>query len=71
MHIPTFKILTIRQVWQLIQQGDYAFSFDLKHAYLHIPIVKHHCHFYILFGHTNLISGRFCHLGLLQPLGFY
>ena len=33
---------TIRQVWQLIQQGDYAFSVDLKGADLHIPIVKHH-----------------------------
>ena len=29
----------IRQVWQLIQQGDYACSIDLKDAYLHIPIV--------------------------------
>ena len=36
MHIPTFKMPTIRQVWQLIQQGDYALSTDLKDAYLHI-----------------------------------
>ena len=33
---------TIKQVWQLIQQGDYAVSINLKDAYLHIPIVKHH-----------------------------
>ena len=26
MHIPTFKTTTIRQVWQLIQQGYYTFS---------------------------------------------
>ena len=32
-------------MWQLIQQGDYAFSIDLQDAYLHVPIVKHHCHF--------------------------
>ena len=42
MHIPTYKILAIRKVGQLSQQGDYAFSIDLKVAYLHIPIVKHH-----------------------------
>ena len=45
MHIPTFKIPTVRKVGQLIQQGDFAFSIDLKDAYLHIPIVKHHHHF--------------------------
>ena len=45
LDIPTFKMHTIRQVQQLIQQGNYAFSIDLKDAYLHIPIVKHQCHF--------------------------
>ena len=29
IHIPAFKITTIRQSWQLIQQGNYAFSVDL------------------------------------------
>ena len=29
---------TIKQIWQCMQQGDYAFSVDLKDAYLHIPI---------------------------------
>ena len=45
---------TIREVWHLIQQGDYAFSIDLKVAYLQIPIVKHYHHFYGLLGNTNL-----------------
>ena len=45
MHIPSFKMPTLKNVWQLIQQGDFAFSLDLQDAYLHIPIVKHHCHF--------------------------
>ena len=31
---------TIRQVWQLIQHGDYALSIDIKDDYLHIPVVK-------------------------------
>ena len=61
---------TLENVWQLIQQGDFAFSIDLQDAYLHVPIVKHHCHFYILFGIMCLISGRFYTLGLPQPLGF-
>ena len=45
MHIPSFKLSTIRHVWQLIQHSDYAFSIDLQDAYLCIPIVKHHHHF--------------------------
>ena len=49
MDIPTFKMSTIRQVWQLIQQGDYAFSIDPMDAYLHIPIVKHHHYLLHLF----------------------
>ena len=38
-------MLTFKHVWQHIQHGDYAFSIDLQDAYLHIPVVKHHCHF--------------------------
>ena len=45
MHIPSFKMPTLKNVWQLIQQGDFAFSIDLQDAYLHVPIVKHHHHF--------------------------
>ena len=46
MHIPSFKMPTFKHVWQLIQHGDYAFSIDLQDAYLHVPIVKHHHHFF-------------------------
>ena len=45
MHISSFKMPTLKHVWQLIQHGDYAFSIDLQDAYLHVPIVKHHHHF--------------------------
>ena len=45
MHMPSYKMPTIRHVWQFIQHGDYTFSIDLQDAYLHIPIVKHHHHF--------------------------
>ena len=70
MHIPSFKMPTLKTVWQLIQQGDYAFSIDLQDAYLHVPIVKHHRQFYVLFGIMCLISGGFYLLDLPQPLGF-
>ena len=44
MHIPSFKMPTLKDVQQLVQHGDYAFSIDLRITYLHIPIVKHdHC----------------------------
>ena len=45
MHIPSFKMPSLKHIWQLIQHGDYAFSIDLQDAYLHVPIVKHHHHF--------------------------
>ena len=45
MHIPSFQMPTLKNVWQLIQQGDFAFSIDLQDAFLHIPIIKHHHHF--------------------------
>ena len=45
MHVPSFKMSTIRHDQKLIQHGDYAFSIDLQVAYLHIPIVKYHHHF--------------------------
>ena len=45
IHIPSFKMPTLKHVQQLLQHGDYAFSIDLHNACLHVPIVKHHCHF--------------------------
>ena len=36
-------MLTIREVWQLIQQGDCAFSDDIKGTYLITPTIE--CHF--------------------------
>ena len=64
MHIPAFKMPNIRQEWWVFQQGKYAFSIDLKDAYLDVPIVKHHHQF------LHCIHGRFFHLGWLWPLWF-
>ena len=52
MHIPSFKMPTLKHVWQLIQQSYYAFSIDLQDAYLHVPIVKHHHHFLFYVWHN-------------------
>ena len=41
VHIPSFKMPTIRQVWQLIQHSDYAFSIDLKHHHNFLHFVWH------------------------------
>ena len=47
-----FKMPTMRQVLQCIQQNDYAFSIDVRDTYLHIPIVKQHrCCFTVCFQH--------------------
>ena len=63
---------TLKHVWQqLIQHGDYAFSIDLQDAYLHIPIVKHHCHCFLHFVWCNVpYQWKVYLLGLPQPLGF-
>ena len=45
LNIPSFTMPTIKHVRQLIRHVDYAFFIDLQDAYLHIPFVKHHCHF--------------------------
>ena len=46
MQILTFKVPAIRQVWEFILLGDYAFSFDQRGACMHIPAAKHH-HFLV------------------------
>ena len=56
---------TIRQVWQLIQQGDYAFSIDTKNIYVHIPIAKYYHHFLQFVWLHNHYQEIFYHLGWL------
>ena len=69
MYISTFKMLTIRQIWQCIQKG-YPFLLISRvlictFLFLSITII-----IYILFGKINLTSRKFCHLHWPQPLGF-
>ena len=53
LHIPSFKMCTIRHVLQVIQLGNYAFSIDLQDAFPHIPIAKHH-HYFLQFVWHNM-----------------
>ena len=69
MHIPSFKMLTLKTVWQLIQQGDFAFSIDLQDAYLHIPIVKHQINFLCFVWCNVPYPWKVLPFGLAQPLG--
>ena len=64
MHIPSFKMPTLKTVWQLIQQVDYAFSIDLQDAYLHVPIVKHHHQFLHFVWHNVPYQWRVLPFGL-------
>ena len=62
---------TISHVWKLIQCGDYAFSIDLRDAYLLIPIVKHHCNFLQFVGRIHYISRKFYFFGLATAPRFF
>ena len=64
LHIPSFKMPTIKHVWQLIQHGNYAFSIDLQDAYLNTPIVKHGHHFLQVVWHNMPYQWKVLHFGL-------
>ena len=64
MHTPSFKMPTLKHVWQLIQHGYYAFSIDLQDAYLHVPIVKHHHHFLHFVWHNGPYQWKVLPFGL-------
>ena len=70
MNIPSFKMPTLKTVWQLIQQGHYAFSIIFRMLIYMFPLLSIITGFYILFGVMCLISGGFYLLDLPQPLGF-
>ena len=68
----TFKMPTIKQTWQLIEQGYTILLSPLTLRmftciFLMWSIIIIFCN---LFGKTNFINGLFCHLGLLHPLRF-
>ena len=62
MYIPTFKIPTIKHIWQLIQQGDYGFSVNCKDVYLHIQLLNIIITLCTLFGRIHLMNGKLCRL---------
>ena len=70
MHIPSFKMPTLKNVWHLIQQDDFSFPLIYRMLIYMFPLLSIIITFYVLFGVMCLISGRFYPLGLPQPLGF-
>ena len=64
MHIPSFKMPSLKNIWQLIWQDDFAFSIDLQDAYLHVPIVKHHHHFLCFVWHNVSYQWKVLPFGL-------
>ena len=70
MHMASFRMLTVKHVKQLIQQGDYAFSIDLKDAYLHISIVKNQSFFLQLDWQNKPYQWEVLPLELIMVSGF-
>ena len=68
MHTPTFKMPIVRQVWQLIQHGDYAFSINLRDTYLPIPNFEQHFDFLHFLRQHKLNQLKFLPLGLVTAL---
>ena len=62
---------TLKNVRQLIQQGDFDFSIDLQDASLHIPIVKHHCHFLHFVWHNVPYQWKVLPFGLATAPGVF
>ena len=71
MHILSFKMPTLKTIWQLIQQGNFAFPLIYRMLIYIFPLLSIIIVFYVLFGVMCLISGRFYPLGLPQLLGFF
>ena len=70
LHLPSFKMPTIRHVWQLLQHVimlSPLTTWMLIYIFLLLIII---IIFYNLFGTICHITGRFYLLGWLQPLGF-
>uniref|UniRef100_A0A803J3K6 Reverse transcriptase domain-containing protein n=1 Tax=Xenopus tropicalis TaxID=8364 RepID=A0A803J3K6_XENTR len=55
LHVPSFKMESLRSVISNVEKGDFFTSIDLKDAYLHIPIHVDHQHTSV---HTNTRGTR-------------
>ena len=63
MHIATLKVLTIRQVWECIQQGDYV-SFFIVRILISLFLLLSIIMFYGLCSSVNLIHWKVLLFGL-------
>ena len=71
MHIPSFKMPSLKNIWQLIQQGDFSFSIVLQDAYLYVPIVKHHQCFLCFVWHNVPYQWKVLPFGLSTAPRFF
>ena len=70
MHLPTFEMPTIRQIWPPLFNKAIMLFLLIKDAYVYIPTASIIIILYGLFGNISLISGRFCHFRWLWFLPF-
>ena len=70
MHITSFKMPTLKNIWHLSSRVILFFPLIYRMLIYIFPLLSIIMGFYILFGIMCLISGRFYPLGLPQPLGF-
>ena len=70
MHIPSFKMPTLKTYGSLSSRVILLFPLIYKMLIYMFPLLNIIVIFYVLFGTMCLISGKFYLLGLPQPLGF-
>ena len=70
MHIPSFKMTTIKMYGSLSSRVILLFPLIYRMLIYMFPLLSIITVFYVLFGIMCLISGRLYPLGLPQPLGF-
>ena len=70
MHIPSFKMPTLKTYGSLSSRVILLFALIYRMLIYMFPLLSIIFIFYILFGIMCLISGRFYPLGLPRPLGF-
>ena len=71
IHVPSLRCLLSDRCCQLFIKAIMLFSLDLKDAYLHIPIVKHHyCSYITLSWIIQSLSVEWMPFGLTMAKGF-
>jgi len=65
-----FQIEGIKQLRQMLREGDFMTSIDLMDGYLHVPMLGSLKIYYNFHGKVDFIASEPCLLGWLRLLGF-